>query len=235
MRLDNYLVQAGLVESRNKAQNIIKQGFVSVDGIIVTKSSTKIDNENIKIKEYKNYVSRAAWKLVAFLDEFKINIKDKNILDIGSSTGGFTQVLLEYDALHVSCVDVGCEQLHPSLQQNIQVSMYENQDIRTFDTDKQFDLITTDVSFISLLKIIDTIDLLSKDEILLLFKPQFEVGKMIKRDKNGVVVDLKAIQKAMTTFEDACSLKKWRLIVKAQSKLSGKEGNVEYFYYFKKM
>ncbi len=235
MRLDNYLVTTGLVESRNKAQNIIKDGLVSVDSVIITKSSTKITDEEIKLKDYKNYVSRGAWKLVSFLDEFKIKIKNKNILDIGSSTGGFTQVLLEFNALHVSCVDVGDGQLHQSLRQNKQISLYENQDIRTFKTNKKFDLITSDVSFISLLKIIDNIDHLAKDKILLLFKPQFEVGKMVKRDKNGVVLDLKAIQKAMITFEDACKIKGWDLMIKSQSKLLGKEGNVEYFYYFKKI
>ncbi len=92
----------------------------------------------------------------------------------------------------------------------------------------------SDVSFISLLYILDDVDRLADQKIILLFKPQFEVGREAKRDKNGVVLDKKAILKAMLTFEDACKLKGWKLIVKSPSKLTGKEGNLEYCYYFEK-
>ncbi len=92
----------------------------------------------------------------------------------------------------------------------------------------------SDVSFISLLYILDDVDRLADQKIILLFKPQFEVGREAKRDKNGVVLDKKAILKAMLKFEDACKLKGWKLIVKSPSKLTGKEGNLEYCYYFEK-
>jgi 23S rRNA (cytidine1920-2'-O)/16S rRNA (cytidine1409-2'-O)-methyltransferase len=155
-------------------------------------------------------------------------------LDIGSSTGGFTQVLLERAVKEVSCVDVGSEQLHHSLRKDERVHVYENCDIRKFNSDKRFDLIVSDVAFISLLYILDDIDRLGCEDIILLFKPQFEVGREVKRDKNGVVQDKKAIVNAMMKFEDACRLKKWELVHKSPSKLTGKEGNLEYCYYFKK-
>ncbi len=236
IRLDHYLVESAKVETRNKAQNMIKEALVSVDGIIILKASHKIDPEKnqVKVQEHKAYVSRAALKLDAFLEELSLSIEGSNALDIGSSTGGFTQVLLERNVLHVSCVDVGSEQLHPSLRSDARVSVYENQDIRTFCSDEKFDLITSDVAFISLMHILDAIDRLAEDKIILLFKPQFEVGREAKRDKNGVVTDEKAIQKAMIHFEDACMIKGWKLILKSPSKITGKEGNLEYCYYYQK-
>ena len=236
IRLDHYLVESGRVETRNKAQNMIKEGFISVDGIIMLKNSLKIDPETsvIKLLEHKDYVSRAALKLDAFLDEMDLSVEGVNALDIGSSTGGFTQVLLERGALHVSCVDVGSDQLHHSLRNDARVSVYENQDIRAFEPNEKFNLVTSDVSFISLLYILDAVDTLASDTIILLFKPQFEVGREAKRDKNGVVTDEKAIQKAMIHFEDACVIKGWNLVLKSESKLTGKEGNLEYCYCYKK-
>ena len=236
IRLDQYLVESGKVETRNKAQNMIKEALVSVDGVIILKASHKIDPEinSVKVAEHKEYVSRAALKLDAFFDELSLDIDGKNCLDIGSSTGGFTQVLLERGALHVSCVDVGKEQLHISLRTNERVSVYEEQDIREFKSDEKFELITSDVSFISLIYILDAVDALASDTIILLFKPQFEVGREAKRDKNGVVTDDKAIQKAMIHFEDACVIKGWNLVLKSPSKITGKEGNLEYCYCYKK-
>lgn len=236
IRLDQYLVNSKKADTRNKAQNMIKDALVSVDGVIILKSSLKIDEEKalVKVQEHKNYVSRAAFKLSAFLDELDLDIEGANALDIGSSTGGFTQVLLEKGALHVSCVDVGTDQLHQTLRENVRVSVYENQDIREFETREKFDFVTSDVSFISLLHILDDVDRLAHDKIILLFKPQFEVGREAKRDKHGVVVDEKAIQKAMIHFEDACSIKGWDLVLKSPSKLTGKEGNLEYCYFYRK-
>jgi 23S rRNA (cytidine1920-2'-O)/16S rRNA (cytidine1409-2'-O)-methyltransferase len=237
MRLDAYLVEHGFTDSRNKAQNMIKEGLVYVNGVVVLKSSLKLDGREtrVDVHEHEDYVSRAAFKLVGFLGELDLDISGANALDIGSSTGGFTQVLLQKDVLHVSCVDVGRDQLHKSLREDIRVSVYENQDIREFEIDEKFDLVTGDISFISLLKVLDDIDRLASEKIILLFKPQFEVGREIKRDKNGVVTDEKAIQKAMIKFEDACELKGWELTAKSPSKLTGKEGNLEYCYYYKKL
>jgi len=235
MRLDNYLVKNEFVESRNKAQTIIKDGLVSVNEQIVKKSSMKVEEgDEVVVQEHKNYVSRAAIKLEEFLHDITLDVSQKIALDIGSSTGGFTQVLLEHGVSEVSAVDVGINQLHPRLKNDKRVFSYESCDIRNFESDKAFDLVVSDVAFISLLYILDDVQRLATDDIILLFKPQFEVGKEVKRDKNGVVVDKKAITKAREKFEDACKLKGWNLIEQSTSKLAGKEGNLEYCYYYKK-
>ncbi|MEA2072234.1 MAG: TlyA family RNA methyltransferase [Campylobacterota bacterium] len=235
MRLDNYLVEKELCESRNKAQTIIKEGLVSVNAKVTKKSSFKVEEgDEVSVENYKQYVSRAAFKLLEFLEELNLDVEGKVALDIGSSTGGFTQVLLERGVSEVSAVDVGTEQLHKSLREDSRVFVYESTDIRKFESEKKFNLVVSDVAFISLLHILDDVDRLSNDEIILLFKPQFEVGREVKRDKNGVVQDKKAIANAMKKFEDACLLKEWRLLQKSPSKLTGKEGNLEYCYYFKK-
>lgn len=234
-RLDNYLVENGLCESRNKAQTLIKDGFVSINGEQILKSSHVLkESDKVALKEHKEYVSRAAFKLDAFLDELELDVKGMNALDIGSSTGGFTQVLLERGADEVTAVDVGREQLHKSLKNDAKVRLYEGCDIREFKSDKEFDIVVSDVAFISLLYILDAVDRLAKSKIILLFKPQFEVGREAKRDKNGVVTDEKAVLNAMIKFEDACAILGWKLLLKSPSKLTGKEGNLEYCYYFEK-
>lgn len=234
-RLDNYLVENGMCESRNRAQSIIKDGLVSVNGLQIIKSSFVIkESDEVIVKEHKEYVSRAAFKLSTFLDELSLDLRGVSALDIGSSTGGFTQVLLEEGASEVTAVDVGRDQLHATLKSDKRVLSYEDCDIREFESDKKFDIVVSDVAFISLLHILDAVDRLSNDKIILLFKPQFEVGREAKRDKNGVVVDEKAILQAMIKFEDACKLKGWRLVKKSASKLTGKEGNLEYCYFFEK-
>lgn len=235
MRLDNYLVENSLAQSRNKAQTLIKEGLVSVNSKVTLKSSLKLESsDTVEVKEHKNYVSRSAFKLSAFLDELKLHVQDSVALDIGSSTGGFTQVLLEYGAKEVTAVDVGKDQLHVSLRNDDRVHSFESCDIRDFKSDKKFDLVVSDVAFISLLNILDDVDRLADDKIILLFKPQFEVGREAKRDKNGVVTDEKAILHAMIKFEDACELKGWKRILKSPSQLTGKEGNLEYCYCYEK-
>ncbi|MCD6190498.1 MAG: TlyA family RNA methyltransferase [Sulfurimonas sp.] len=235
MRLDNYLVDNGLCESRNRAQTIIKDRLVSVNAKIVTKSSYKVSiDDEVSIQEHKSYVSRSAHKLDEFLNELDLDIKGRVSLDIGSSTGGFTQVLLEREVTEVSAVDVGRDQLHKRLRDDRRVYSYESCDIRNFKSEKEFDLVVSDVAFISLLNILDDVDRLANKDIILLFKPQFEVGREAKRDNNGVVLDKKAISNAMIRFEDACKLKGWRLVIKSPSKLTGKEGNLEYCYYYQK-
>ena len=234
-RLDNYLVEKEFVDSRNKAQTVIKDGLVFVNKKLTKKSSFKVqEGDAVTVSEHKSYVSRAAFKLAIFLEELELDVKDKIALDIGSSTGGFTQVLLEKSVAEVSAVDVGSNQLHPSLKEDIRVYSYESCDIREFQSDKAFNLVVSDVAFISLLYILDDVDRLANEDIILLFKPQFEVGREVKRDKNGVVLDTKAILNAMIRFEDACKRRGWKLIQKSQSQLTGKEGNIEYCYYYEK-
>ena len=236
IRLDNYLVENSLVQSRNKAQALVKEGLVSVNSKVILKSSYKLeDSDVVKVGNHKEYVSRSAFKLSHFLEELDLNLESKMALDIGSSTGGFTQVLLEHGVNEVTAVDVGREQLHESLRSDSRVHSYESCDIRNFKTDKVFDIVVSDVAFISLHHILDDVDRLSNDKIILLFKPQFEVGREAKRDKNGVVLDDKAISKAMIKFEDTCRLKGWRLVLKSPSKITGKDGNLEYCYCYEKL
>lgn len=233
-RIDNYLVENKFTDSRNKAQALIKNALVTVNEKVVLKSSFKVEDcDEVCVAEHENYVSRAAYKLKSFLEELALNIEAMVCLDIGSSTGGFTQVLLENNVLEVSAVDVGRAQLHTSLREDSRVHSYESCDIRKFQSEKKFDLIVSDVSFISLLNILDDVERLANKHIILLFKPQFEVGREAKRDNNGVVLDEKVIQDAMLRFEEACRLKNWELMVKSPSQLTGKEGNLEYCYYFK--
>lgn len=230
-----YLVENGYTNSRNKAASLIKDLKVLVDGSIVFKPSFKIENtSNIKIIEDKIYVGRAALKLKYFLEESPVDISSSVCLDIGSSTGGFAEALLEYGASEVSAVDVGKDQLDKSLRSNPKVLSYEETDIRDFKSDKKFDIVTCDVSFVGISYIMDDIDRLADDKIIILFKPQFEVGKDTKRDKKGVVKDKDAIQRACVKFESETIKKGWKLIKKEDSRLKGKEGNIEIFYYFRK-
>ncbi|RXK07130.1 23S rRNA (cytidine-2'-O)-methyltransferase TlyA [Halarcobacter bivalviorum] len=235
MRLDLYLTKHFDIQSRNKASELIKSKKVKVDEKIISKPSFIVDeNSKIELLEEDFYVSRAAYKLKYFLEEFNIDIKNKTALDIGSSTGGFTQILLEKEVKSVICVDVGSNQLHERIRDDKRITFFENQDIRTFESDDYFEVVSCDVSFISILNIIEDIHRLSKDKIIILFKPQFEVGNNVKRDKKGVVKDNKAILKAREKFLEKCKQLDWNLIACAKSKLEGKDGNEEELFYFNK-
>jgi 23S rRNA (cytidine1920-2'-O)/16S rRNA (cytidine1409-2'-O)-methyltransferase len=237
LRLDLYLVEKKLVENRSKAKDLILNNKVTIDGVILKKPSIVMDlakEYDIYIDNEELFVSRAGNKLHNFLKSISFDIKGLNCLDIGSSTGGFSQVLLQNEVLSINCVDVGSDQLHGIVRNDKRVTVNENCDIRDFKSDIIFDLVTCDVSFISILHIIDSIDFFAHDKIIILFKPQFEVGKNVKRDKKGVVKDEFAIQKSCEAFEKKCLELNWKLIKKDVSKIKGKDGNVEYFYYFEK-
>jgi len=236
MRLDKYLVDEGYYESRNRANDAIKAGLVTMDGK-KPKASAKVDeNTVVEVKDTKFYVSRAARKLEDFLAEYAVDMKDKRALDVGSSTGGFAQIVLENGVASLSCVDVGKDQLHISLRENDKVSLHEETDIRDFESEEKFELVTCDVSFISVLKIVDDIDRLSQNgtDIIILYKPQFEVGKDVKRDSKGVVQDIDAIARRKEEFEAIVKKMDWDEKYQALSRLQGKEGNQEYLYHFVK-
>ena len=236
MRLDKYLVEKGFFESRNRALDAIKRGKVFVDGVVV-KASYKCNEETkIDIDEEKFYVSRAARKIELFLEEYPMDLEGKEALDIGSSTGGFVQILLENKVAFVACVDVGSNQLHWSLRKDEKVAIWEETDIRDFKKDDtyRFELVTCDVSFISILKIIDDINRLASKDMILLFKPQFEVGRAVKRDSRGVVVNLEAIAEVKEKFEAKTRELGWEMCYSTTSKLMGKSGNTEYIYHFRK-
>ena len=236
MRLDKYLVAHGFFESRNRALEAIKAGEITVDGK-AAKASQKVSEANhIEIAKSKFYVSRAARKLEAFLGTFPLPMEGRRVLDIGSSTGGFAQILLEYPITSLSCVDVGSDQLHHSLRSDPRLSLHEETDIRVFQPTEPYDLITCDVSFISILQIIDDIHRLAKEDadIIILYKPQFEVGREAKRDSKGVVTDTVAIREKLSAFVTATEKLGWQLLYHAPSHLAGKEGNLEHLYAFNK-
>jgi len=233
MRLDKFLFENGYFDSRNKADEAIKNEKVKVNGKLIKKPSYKVNlDDKIEIIG-EVFVSRAAWKLKNYLDKYNIEVKNKIALDIGSSTGGFSEVLLLGGVKKVVCVDVGKNQLHPKIRNDKRSEVYEEMDIRNFNYKEKFDIVVSDVSFISLLKIIDKINELAKSDIILLFKPQFEVGKNAKRDKKGVVIDKKAIFNALENFKLECQKLGWELIKEEESSILGKEGNKEYILHLK--
>lgn len=236
MRIDQYLKENFNIQSRNKASELIKANKIKVNGKIITKPSLDVDeNSLIEILEEDFFVSRAAYKLKHFLEELpNLKLENRTALDIGSSTGGFTQILLNQNVKNVICVDVGSNQLHDKIKNDERISFFENTDIRDYQNENGFEIVTCDVSFISILNIINDINRLSKKDIIILFKPQFEVGTNVKRDKKGVVKDKKAIQKARELFIDATKLLNWKLNNCSMSKLQGKDGNEEELFYFSK-
>jgi len=166
-----------------------------------------------------------------------VDMDGKRALDIGSSTGGFAQIVLEHGVASLDCVDVGSDQLHTSLRNDPRVSVYEETDIRDFVSPVGYDVVSCDVSFISILQIIEDIDRLTapKGDILILYKPQFEVGKDVRRDSRGVVLDADAIARRKEAFETEVKKLGWKEKRQDLSHVQGKEGNQEYFYHFVKM
>ena len=233
-RLDLLLVEQGFFGSRNKAAEAIRMGKVMVGSTLARKPSMRFSgNEEITV-DSDGYVSRAARKLAGYLGDYPLEISGKVCLDIGSSTGGFTQVLLGRGAERVDAVDVGRGQLHPSLREHPRIRSFEETDIREFDPGLHYPVVVSDVSFISLLHILPSVDRLAETgaQILLLFKPQFEVGREAKRDRRGVVSDEAATADAMMRFEAAAEELGWKLLRKVPSALAGKEGDLEWVYHF---
>ena len=236
MRFDNYVASV-LNISRNKASELIKSGKVLANGEICTKVSSEVSEAKISLLD-EIYVGRGALKLKSFLEAMKFDLAGKNALDIGSSTGGFMQILLERGVKGVTGVDVGTDQLDASLRSDERVKIYEKTDVREFAKShkNEFNLITCDVSFISLKEILPFIDALASQncDIILLFKPQFEVGRSAKRNKKGVVTDTKAVREARAKFELAAANLGWIMRQTLECQVKGKEGNAEFFYAFNK-
>ena len=163
-----------------------------------------------------------------------LNLAGANVLDVGSSTGGFVQILLQRGAKSVTALDVGSSQLSEILRRSPRVIVRENTDIREFESEKKFDLITCDVSFISLNLILKSLASLAKSVLIVLFKPQFEVGAEINRNKKGVLKDEKAARAARTKFERLCAELGLAVLHASACKITGKEGNQEFFYLLKR-
>ncbi len=163
-----------------------------------------------------------------------LNLAGADVLDVGSSTGGFVQILLQRGAKSVTALDVGSSQLSEILRRDPRVVVRENTDIRKFASEKKFDLITCDVSFISLNLILKSLASLAKSALIVLFKPQFEVGAEIKRNKKGVLKDEKAVCAARAKFERLCAELGLAVLHAGACKITGKEGNREFFYLLKR-
>ena len=233
-RLDKALVERGLVTTRSQADNFIRLGYVFLNKKIVQKSGTMVsDSDEIKLEKKETYVSRAGLKLASVAEYFHLNFQDKTVLDIGSSTGGFTDYSLRHGAKKVFAVDVGTDQLHSSLRPNPKIALHEKTDIRDFYADEAIDIIVGDVSFISLREILPHVaeNLMNTNTILIaMVKPQFEAGR--HQVNKGIIKNDKVRRQILSDFEDWA--KKYFVILdKKDSEVAGSKGNLERFYKLK--
>jgi 23S rRNA (cytidine1920-2'-O)/16S rRNA (cytidine1409-2'-O)-methyltransferase len=232
-RADRLLVERGLFESRSRAQAAIAAGRVTADGVAVRKASETLSSAAaIEAEPEHPFVSRGGVKLAAALDRFSLDVTDRVCLDIGASTGGFTEVLIMRGARRVYAVDVGRDQLHSRLRGRDKIVSMEETDIRTLDPARLSeppDFATVDVSFISLRLVLPAVGKLLKDRATLvaLIKPQFEVQR---RDvKKGIVRD-PAVHAATCDAVAALLISLgWRVGGVAPSAIPGGDGNREFF------
>lgn len=233
-RLDKALVERGLATTRSQADNFIRLGYVFLNKKIVQKSGTMVsDSDEIKLEKKETYVSRAGLKLASVAEYFHLNFQDKTVLDIGSSTGGFTDYSLRHGAKKVFAVDVGTDQLHPSLRSNPKIVLHEKTDIRDFYTDEAIDIIVGDVSFISLREILPHVaeNLMNTNTILVaMVKPQFEAGR--HQVNKGIIKNDKVRRQILSDFED-WARKYFVVLDKKDSEVAGSKGNLERFYKLK--
>ncbi len=238
-RLDKLLVDRGLVSSRERARALIMEGKVFVNGKACTKPGTFITSNNIEIKgEDIPYVSRGGLKLDAAIRYFNVNPGDKIAMDVGSSTGGFTDCLLKHGAKKVYCIDVGYGQLAWKLRIDPRVIVLERTNIRYLKREaipEPIDIATIDVSFISLRLVLPKVYefLNSGGEVLALVKPQFEVGKG-EVGRGGIVRDEDKRLKTLRDIRDVSTRIGFNVMGTFRSPIEGQKGNVEYFLYLKK-
>jgi 23S rRNA (cytidine1920-2'-O)/16S rRNA (cytidine1409-2'-O)-methyltransferase len=231
-RIDRLLVERGLFESRAKAQAAIEAGLVIADERLVHKASEEIAvDARLRASAAHPYVSRGGLKLAAALDHFGFNPNDRVCLDVGASTGGFTQVLLERGAARVIAVDVGRGQLHQSLRTNPKVMSLEETDIRKLPPallGDAPDLLTIDVSFISLKLVLPAALALAKvpAQLLALIKPQFEAGRA--KLKRGIVRDEAVHAQVCDDISAFVASLGWRVLGIIPSPIDGGDGNAEF-------
>lgn len=230
-RLDTELAKRGLTQSRSQAENLIRLGQIEVDGRIASKPGQPVGPDSIiKLLASERYVSRAGLKLASVAANFKIDFTDKVVLDIGSSTGGFTDYALQHGASRVIAVDVGTDQLHPSLRSDERIELHEKTDIRDFVTDQTIDIIVGDVSFISLREILPHVakNLMQPlTQLVAMVKPQFEAGR--GQVNKGVIKNDKVRRQILADFEE-WSQRYFVVRDKRDSDVAGQKGNVERFY-----
>jgi 23S rRNA (cytidine1920-2'-O)/16S rRNA (cytidine1409-2'-O)-methyltransferase len=234
-RLDIALVKRKLVASRSQAESWIKLGKVTVDDQVVTKPGHFVsDTTKIELKAEEQYVSRAGLKLASVARALELDFKGRVVLDVGSSTGGFTDYALQHGAEKVIAVDVGTDQLHPSLRGDGRIELHEKTDIRDFMADQRIDVVIIDVSFISLREVLPHVATLSdsQTQIVAMLKPQFEAGR--EQVSKGVVKNDTIRRQILKDFEQ-WSKRYFVIAGKADSEIAGSRGNKERFYLIKKI
>ena len=230
IRLDQLVLMKGLAPSRSQAESLIKLGKVTVDGKVVKKPGTFVTAEQIiKMKTGEQYVSRAGLKLASVAESLGVDFAGKVVLDVGSSTGGFTDYALRKGARKVIAVDVGTNQMHPTLRDDARIELHEQTDIRAVKTlSTPVGIVVIDVSFISLRDILPHIASIAKRaDIIAMVKPQFEAGDAVKH--KGVIKNDSLRRQILKDFE----LWAKQLFViknKADSQVAGAKGNRERFY-----
>lgn len=236
-RLDQRLVELQLVRTRSQAESFIKLSEVTVNGTIVRKPGHQVGPEDrINLLAEEQYVSRAALKLASVAAALKLDFKNKIVLDVGSSTGGFTDYALRHGARKVIAVEVGRDQLHPTLRNNPSIELHEQTDIRDVkELSAVPDIVVADVSFVSLRDILPHVANLVglETQIVVMVKPQFEAGQSDLKHK-GVIKNDKLRREILKDFE-AWSRQHFVMLDKADSAVSGAKGNQERFYLLRKL
>lgn len=230
-RLDIAMTSRGLVDSRSQAESWIKLGRVKVAGKSVTKPGTFIgDDEKITLDAPERYVSRAGLKLASVAGVLGLDFENATVLDVGSSTGGFTDYALQHGATLVYAVDVGTEQLHPSLRSDQRIELHEKTDIRDFVPATTPDIVVIDVSFIGLRQILPHIAQISgpNTRVAAMVKPQFEAARH-ELTRGGIVKNDRVRRDILKNFE-FWAKNNFKIIDKADSDVAGAGGNKERFY-----
>lgn len=240
-RLDKLLIQRGLVSTRVRAERMIRETGVLVNGKLINKTGKRFPVDSVieVLEEEVPWVSRGALKLIAAIEKWQPELQDKTLIDLGASTGGFTEVLLSHDVAKVFCVDVGKDQLHPRIRENKKVVNLEKTHVRELNTNlikEPVDGVVIDVSFISLTKVLPFLHPLVKPEgfIIALVKPQFEVGKE-NVGKGGIVKDKSLYPKVIQSIKENASLNNFQYIDHIESPILGGDGNMEFLMLMKRV
>lgn len=236
IRLDQAVAAQGLVVSRSQAESFIRLGKVEVNGYVITKAGHMVsDSDRIVLKATEQYVSRAGLKLASVAELLELDFRGKTVLDVGSSTGGFTDYALQHGAAKVIAVDVGTEQLHPTLRADKRIELHEKTDIRDFKTTTPIDIIVIDVSFISLAAILPAVYKFSSatTEVIAMAKPQFEAQS--QGQKHGGVIKNDAMRRDILKRLEQQLQQQFVILDKRDSEVAGTKGNRERFYKLKKI
>jgi 23S rRNA (cytidine1920-2'-O)/16S rRNA (cytidine1409-2'-O)-methyltransferase len=240
-RLDILIAERYPQYSRQQIQSWIMQGLVSIDSQIITKPGAQVSSEariELAIQEPR-YVSRAGFKLEHALESFNINVQDRVVLDAGISTGGFADCLLQHGARKIYGVDVGYGQVHEKIRRDPRVKLLERTNLRTLEPEligEQVDIITLDLSFISLLKVMPAVTRLLKadGQLIVLIKPQFEAGRE-EIGRGGIVKDPEVHERVIKNVVAGITSYGFELQGVIESPITGTQGNKEFLAYFKRI